>query len=159
MKNNKARCKKCGDIIESKHQHDFVRCSCGEIFIDGGTVCPRGGANNWKNFEDLSITEINEMEKYELTNEAVEWWGRTLYRIKALKDFSGVKVGELGGFIEKEENLSQEGNAWVYSNAKVYDDARVYGDAMVSEGAWVSACYVIAGVVGIIDGRRRGFAG
>lgn len=34
---NKARCKKCNDIIESKHEHDFKRCSCGSIFIDGGT--------------------------------------------------------------------------------------------------------------------------
>ncbi|MFY3792157.1 DUF7695 domain-containing protein [Ureibacillus sp. MALMAid1270] len=33
---NKVRCKKCNDIIESKHEHDFKRCSCGSIFIDGG---------------------------------------------------------------------------------------------------------------------------
>lgn len=34
---NKVRCKKCNDIIESKHEHDFKRCLCGSIFIDGGT--------------------------------------------------------------------------------------------------------------------------
>ena len=34
---NKVRCKKCNDILESKHEHDFKRCSCGSIFIDGGT--------------------------------------------------------------------------------------------------------------------------
>jgi hypothetical protein len=33
---NKAQCRKCGDIIESKHRHDFVHCKCGAIFVDGG---------------------------------------------------------------------------------------------------------------------------
>lgn len=35
-KPNKARCKKCGDVIESKHRHDFVTCKCGAISLDGG---------------------------------------------------------------------------------------------------------------------------
>ncbi len=34
---NRARCKKCGEIIESKHRHDFVMCKCGAVGIDGGT--------------------------------------------------------------------------------------------------------------------------
>ena len=33
---NRAKCKKCGDIIESKHCHDWVQCSCKSIFVDGG---------------------------------------------------------------------------------------------------------------------------
>ena len=33
---NKAKCKNCEDIIESKHRHDFVSCSCGKIAVDGG---------------------------------------------------------------------------------------------------------------------------
>jgi hypothetical protein len=33
---SKAQCLDCQDIIESKHRHDFVRCSCGNSFIDGG---------------------------------------------------------------------------------------------------------------------------
>lgn len=33
---NKAKCKKCGDIIESKTVNDFKRCSCGSIAVDGG---------------------------------------------------------------------------------------------------------------------------
>lgn len=33
---NAARCKKCGDVIESKHRHDFVTCSCGALSVDGG---------------------------------------------------------------------------------------------------------------------------
>ena len=49
------------------------------------------------------------MKKYELTSEYVEFDGRKLYRIKALKSFYlcglTVKAGALGGYIEKEENL------------------------------------------------------
>ena len=29
-------CSNCGEIITSKHRHDFVRCACESIFIDGG---------------------------------------------------------------------------------------------------------------------------
>lgn len=59
------------------------------------------------------------MKKYELTNECITFTGRKLYRIKALVDFGDVKAGELGGYIEKEDNLSHDGNAWVSDNAKV----------------------------------------
>jgi hypothetical protein len=33
---NAAQCKKCGDLIVSKHRHDFVKCECGAIAVDGG---------------------------------------------------------------------------------------------------------------------------
>ncbi len=36
LKVNKAKCKRCGDIIESKTVHDFKTCSCGAISVDGG---------------------------------------------------------------------------------------------------------------------------
>ena len=77
--------------------------------------------------------------KYEiLKDEFIEFDGRKLYRIKALKDFHNVKEGEFGGYIEYERNLSHEGDAWVYGNAWVYDNARVSGDARVYDNAWVS---------------------
>lgn len=43
---NKARCTLCGDIIESMHRHDFVKCSCGNAFVDGGKDYLRYGAEN-----------------------------------------------------------------------------------------------------------------
>ena len=58
--------------------------------------------------------------------------GKTLYRIKALIDFGVVVAGSLGGYIEKEDNLTHTGNAWVYGDARVYGNARVSGDALVS---------------------------
>ena len=53
--------------------------------------------------------------------------------------FGMVVKGALGGYIEKEKNLSQEGDAWVYGDARVSGDAWVSGDARVYGDAWVSA--------------------
>ena len=81
--------------------------------------------------------------KYRLTDETKEWCGRTLHRIEALKSFGDMSAGEKGGWIEKEENLSQEGSCWVYDDAQVSGDAwvcgdaRVYGNAQVYGDAWV----------------------
>ena len=33
---SKGKCMECGDIIESKHRHDFVVCKCELSFLDGG---------------------------------------------------------------------------------------------------------------------------
>jgi len=62
---NKAKCKLCGDIIESKHQHDFVRCKCGEIFVDGGNSYSRYGARDFKNFLRYD-DETNDFAEQEL---------------------------------------------------------------------------------------------
>ena len=69
------------------------------------------------------------MKKYELTTETKVVSGHTLYRIRALVAFGSVDTGELGGWIEKESNLAQDGNAWVYGSARVYGDAAVRRDA------------------------------
>ena len=77
-------------------------------------------------------------KKYKLTKNTKKLFdGTILYQIQALKDFSNVKKGDLGGWIEKEDNLSQGGNAWVYGDARVYGNARVYGDARVYGNARV----------------------
>lgn len=33
---NKIRCKRCNDVIESTHRHDFKFCKCGAVAVDGG---------------------------------------------------------------------------------------------------------------------------
>jgi len=78
------------------------------------------------------------MKKYELTQNSIEIDNKTLYQIKALKDFGSVKKGDLGGYIESEKNLSHDRNCWVSGNAQVYEDARVSGNAQVFESARVS---------------------
>lgn len=53
---NKIKCKKCGDIIESKSVHDFVTCKCGAVSVDGGHNYIRR-CGNQEDFEDLSEYE------------------------------------------------------------------------------------------------------
>ena len=87
-------------------------------------------------------------KKYRLTGNHINIGNRILYQIEALKDFGDVKAGDLGGYIESKENLSQYDNAWVYGdaqvlgNAQVFDNARVYGNACVFDNARVygNAC-------------------
>ena len=79
------------------------------------------------------------MKKFKLTSEfIVDISGVKLFRIKALIEFGNVKAGDLGGYIEKEKNLSHMGNAWVSGNAQVFGNARVSGDAQVFGDARVS---------------------
>jgi hypothetical protein len=40
---NKAKCNNCGEIIESTYTHDWVQCSCGYLFVDGGKEYLRRG--------------------------------------------------------------------------------------------------------------------
>ena len=82
------------------------------------------------------------MKKFELTDETKTLHdGTVLHRIKALvrieSNAGNVEVGDIGGWIEKEENLSHYGDAWVFGNAEVFDNASVYGNAWVSGNAEV----------------------
>ena len=77
-------------------------------------------------------------KKYELTDETMEYTGCTLHRIKALKDFSDVKKGDLGGWVKSEENLSQEGDCWVYDEAKVFNWAHVCDNATIHNESTLS---------------------
>ena len=83
-------------------------------------------------------------KKYVFTKECKKLLnGTVVHRIKALRDFGHVKKGNLGGWIESEDNLSHDGNCWVFDEAgvygnarvceeaKVYDKARVFGNALV----------------------------
>ena len=86
------------------------------------------------------------MKKFELTDEFItNAFGNKLFRIKALVDFGTIKAGELGGFVEKEENLSSDDNAWVYGDARVYGNAWVSGNARVSGDALVSGDARVSG--------------
>ena len=97
------------------------------------------------------------MKKYEFTGETKEirllFRTATLHRIRATVAFGIVEVGDLGGWIEKEENLSHEGKAWVCGDAKVWGNAEVCGDAEVWGNAEVfSASHVL--VIGAIGSRN-----
>lgn len=56
---NKIKCKKCGDIVESKSVHDYVECSCGAVAVDGGHEYLRR-VGKLDDIEDLSEVEKDE---------------------------------------------------------------------------------------------------
>ena len=85
------------------------------------------------------------MKKYKLTDETKDFLGITLHRIVCVTAFANVSAGDLGGWVESEKNLSQDGDAWVSDKARVSGNARVYGDARVSGDAWVSGNALVFG--------------
>lgn len=46
---NRAKCKKCNDVIESFHSSDYVECKCGSIGLDGG-IAMKCFAKDWEIF-------------------------------------------------------------------------------------------------------------
>ena len=54
IKVNKIKCKKCGNIIESKTTNDLKRCSCGAVAVDGGKEYLKRIGND-EEYEELSI--------------------------------------------------------------------------------------------------------
>ena len=93
-------------------------------------------------------------KKYRLTGNHINIGSRILYQIEALKDFGDVKAGDLGGYIESEENLSQYDNAWVYNDAQVFGNARVYGNAYVYGNAHVFGNAQVYGDAYVFDNAR-----
>lgn len=89
--------------------------------------------------------------KYKLTNKKIDYLGRTLYQIEAVKKFGNIAKGQKGGFIEKKSNLSQDGNAWVYNYAMVYGDAKVHGAAVVCDNAKVYDCANVRSAAVVCD--------
>lgn len=87
--------------------------------------------------------ELTNEKKYELTNETIMFNGHKLYRIVAIKWFNDVCCGALGGFVESENNLSQQGNCWIYDDAKVYENAKVLDDAVVADNSEVYGLAII----------------
>lgn len=100
--------------------------------------------------------------------------GTVLHRIRALRTFGegflAVEAGELGGWVQSEDNLSQDGNCWVFNTAIVIEQARVSGDARIFSSlifgqarvsgscsvfndAQIGGTSVVTGKLGIVDGR------
>ena len=94
------------------------------------------------------------MKKYELTSETKVINGVKLHRIKALESFGRVEKGELGGWIESEKNLSQDGDAWVGDNATVCGNATVSENARVSENAFICGKATVGGNATVYGNAR-----
>lgn len=67
---NQIECAKCGDVIVSKHGHDFVWCGCGAVAVDGGMQYLRRVGNK----EDyIEQSKMLPEETVKAMREAVEW--------------------------------------------------------------------------------------
>ena len=92
--------------------------------------------------------------KYILTDEIRKVEDRILHRIKAVKDFNGVHEGDLGGWVESEDNLYQFGNCWIYDNAMVLDEAKVFDDAAIRDKAAIYQHAIVCGKA-IVSGHAN----
>lgn len=79
MKVNAIRCPNCGDVIYSRHVHDFHYCSCGECAIDGGFDYVRVVAKNPDEIEGLKL-EVDATRK-----ELEQDWGRGIDKFGIIK--------------------------------------------------------------------------
>ena len=93
-------------------------------------------------------------KKYKLTDESINVPRGTLYRIKALRSFSDVKSGDLGGFIASEKNLSHVDNCWVYEEACVYEEAKIFDNVRVSGSSHVFGNAYMSGKVNVSGTAR-----
>ena len=97
-------------------------------------------------------------KKYELTDETkiikTEECNIVLHRIRSLSNFNDVKKGDLGGWVEKEENLAHYGNCWVYGDACIYGGAMIVDNAIVQNDATVCGRAIIKEDSSIKDSAR-----
>jgi hypothetical protein len=56
----------------------------------------------------------------------------SLRRIQSLKDFSDVRKGDLGGYIDASSYLSHFGESWIYDDAIVRNSSAIIDDAIVT---------------------------
>lgn len=77
---NAARCLLCGDIIESRHTHDYVSCTCGNIAVDGGPAYDRlsGRGLDDASYEPLHVYLDGHLaagRQFIPFLDGVIWWG------------------------------------------------------------------------------------
>ncbi len=100
---------KCGDIIVSKHVHDYVRCRCGAIFVDGGMEYLRRGGED-EDFVDRSlIMNVDALNKcVDVVTSAKENncndLGVALSVIRVLRDFQLLDKNKLYGSFSTKSN-------------------------------------------------------
>lgn len=56
---NAARCTVCDEVLYSRRVHDFISCSGGHVFVDGGTHYARRGADEWSHLEEITDWPVN----------------------------------------------------------------------------------------------------
>lgn len=112
--------------------------------------------------DDIKKVSSGSYTEYEESKGSIGWLAkdRTVYRIRALRDFGDVQAGDLGGYIESDFNLSHSGNCWVYDTAAVCNDAvvedyaTVHGEAEIEQAAVISGNARVFGKARIADNAQ-----
>ena len=98
IKVNKAKCLKCGDVIESSHRHDFVTCSCGNLSVDGGHDYLKRGFKS-SEWEDMSV----------VTSRLRDLLDDRSINAKSFAEKSGIKVSTMYSIMNSQvENIGIE---------------------------------------------------
>lgn len=92
--------------------------------------------------------------KYELTDQVKYHHGRLLHRIKALTTCYHFTAGELGGWVQSMDNLSQEGTCWIFDDAMAFDKARVIEHGSLHQLAIARDNSVVSGYAKVHDMAR-----
>ena len=89
--------------------------------------------------------------KYELVGHTSAAHRHMKYRVKALFDFADVNAGDLGGFVNGPDNLSQNGNCWVYDEAELRDECVVKHHSQVRGTATMHQKACLYGSAKLVD--------
>ena len=82
------------------------------------------------------------------------------YHPKALKNFSDVSKGDIGGYIQGYHNLSQFGNCWIYDcaaiirNAYVSENAKIKDNAIVTDNTRISGNAIVKSSAQVSDNAK-----
>lgn len=81
MKVKGIKCPYCKEIIYSRARHDFRRCSCRKIFVDGGREYLKYGG------EELENIEIYEIELEVENKELIKDWNNFKKKYGCIKPY------------------------------------------------------------------------
>jgi hypothetical protein len=95
------RCLDCGDVITSKSTHDFVRCGCGNSFVDGGDSYTRAGGN----IVFLSEQQVSDSIPTPTTRQRFREEGKKIERERILKLLKESHVCQHDSECNKEFNI------------------------------------------------------
>lgn len=143
-------------ISDTMQLKDFLD-KCGKRPIKIMQLKPVSNEDQFTMALEIDFSEHSFSQKFEvLYDNYIDYKGHTLYRIRALKDFEDVKKGDIGGYVETIDNLSQYDRCWIYGDAKVYGNALVYNDAIISEHCIVCDNTRVYGNASITDNAYIG---
>lgn len=97
--------------------------------------------------EQMKMDGLDVNDKFKLWGGGKNHEDKKVYRVQALKDFNDVKTGDLGGYVESEENISFKpgDDSWVYDDSIVHGDGRVERDSHVYKNSEVKDSRIING--------------